>query len=110
MINIILELTFVNDMVDLLADTLNSTIYTQLPNDVFVVLALTKLEGLIDLLGAIGNDIFKLQWAKILPFLLDYSQSNTRRYIRIRLVSARWSILVSVLSGHYWLSSKSIFS
>jgi len=48
MINIVLELTFIDDVVDFLANTLNSAINSDLPNDVLVVLTLSKLQLLID--------------------------------------------------------------
>ena len=43
MINIILKLSLVNDMIDLLAYALNSTIMTNLTNNVLVEPALSEL-------------------------------------------------------------------
>ena len=47
MVNIIFELTLVNDVVDLFSYTLHPSVYPQLANDVLVVLTLTKLQRLV---------------------------------------------------------------
>ena len=64
MIDVVLELTLVDDMVDLLADSLNSTIRSNLSNDEFIVLALPKLKGLVNWFRAVLNDILKLEWTQ----------------------------------------------
>ena len=43
MIDIVLELPLINDVVDLLADSLNSAVHTNLTNDKFVESTLAKL-------------------------------------------------------------------
>lgn len=48
MINIILELTLIDNMVNLLTNTLNSTVETNLTNNELVILTLAKLKTLID--------------------------------------------------------------
>ena len=63
MINIILKLSLVNDMIDLLADTLNSTIWANLTDNELIEPALSELKTLVNLLTRIGNDIFKLEWS-----------------------------------------------
>ena len=58
MINIVFELTLIDDMVNLLTNALNSSIKTNLTNDEFVVLTLAKLETLINRLIRVSDDIF----------------------------------------------------
>ena len=48
MVNIVLELALVDNMVDLLADTLNTPISPNLTDDELIRTGLTKLEGLVD--------------------------------------------------------------
>ena len=64
MIDIVLELTLVDDVIDLLADTLNSTIRSNLSNDEFIVLALPKLKSLVNWFRAVLDDILKLEWTQ----------------------------------------------
>ena len=87
MINIIFKLTFVNDMVDFFAHTLNTTVCTNLTYDILVVLALSKLKCLINWFRTICNDILKFQWTKMRPFLLNSLQCNTRCLIINRTIS-----------------------
>ena len=63
MINIILELAFVNYVVDFLANTLNMTIFSDLSNDEFVKFGLTEFQILINWLSRVGDDLFKLERA-----------------------------------------------
>jgi hypothetical protein len=58
MINIIFELTFIDNMVNFFSNTLNSTVETNLTNNELIVFTLAKLETLIDRLIGISNDIF----------------------------------------------------
>lgn len=64
MVDIVLELTLVNDMVDLLTNSLNSTISADLTYDELVVLALAKLQGLINWFRAVLDDVLKPERAK----------------------------------------------
>ena len=105
MIDIILKLTLIDDMINFLSNTLNSAINTDLTDDVLVVLTLTKLKALINWLGAVGYDVFQLEWSETGPFGFDDMKSYTRWDIRIRLVGT-----VGALRRHNWLSSHSIFS
>ena len=105
MVDIILELTFINDVVNFLTNTLNSTINTYLSNNILIMLTLSNLQRLVDWLRAVSNDIFQFERAQVSPFGLDDSQSNTRRDIGIRLIGACCLILV-----HDRLSSHSVFS
>jgi hypothetical protein len=57
MINIILELTLKDDMVDFLADPLHMTIFTNLSNDEFVEFRLAEFKVLINWLRRIGNNL-----------------------------------------------------
>lgn len=59
-VDVILELSFVDDVVDFLADALHSAICSDLTDDVFVEPTLAKLETLIDGLTGISYDILKL--------------------------------------------------
>ena len=83
MINIILKLSLVNDMVDLLTDTLNSSVWTNLTNDKFVEPTLSKLKTLINGLVGVCHDVFKLQWSQLSPFLFHSLQSSSRLVIVI---------------------------
>ena len=56
-VNIVLELSFVNDVVDFFADALHSAICTDLTDDVFVEPTLAELETLVDGLTGISYDI-----------------------------------------------------
>ena len=78
MINIILELTFVDNLVNLLAHALNTTIWTNLTDDEFAVSALAELEILVNWLAGIGNDVLNIEWSELVPFLLDGLQSLSR--------------------------------
>jgi hypothetical protein len=77
MVDIILKLSFVNDMVDLLSNTLNSAVPANLPNDVLVVLRLPEFQALINRLGTVSNDIFKFKRSKLCPFFFHSSQGNS---------------------------------
>jgi len=57
MIDIILKLTFVDDVVNLLSNALNAAIWTNLTYDELVVAALAKVEALVDWLGRVGYDV-----------------------------------------------------
>jgi len=47
-INIVLELTFIYNMVDLFADTCDLTVASELTNNILVVLTLSKWKILVD--------------------------------------------------------------
>jgi len=63
MVNIILELSLVNDLVDLLSNALNTAVLTNLTNDVLAVSALSELKILVKLISRIGNDVLNVEWA-----------------------------------------------
>lgn len=101
MINIILKLTFIDDVVDLLANALNSTINSNLPNDVLIVLTLSKLKRLIDWFRTVSDDILQLQRAKVCPFLLNHSQCNAWWDLSIRLIgSSRLTLVTHRFAPH----------
>ena len=61
MVNIILELTFVHDHIDLFTHALNSTIGTNLTDNKLIKSTLAKLETLINRLIRISHDVLKLK-------------------------------------------------
>jgi hypothetical protein len=75
MVNIILELSFVNNLVDLLTYSLDAAIMTNLTNDELAVSTLSELKFLVNWLYRIGNDVFNIEWSEFIPFLLDSLQS-----------------------------------
>lgn len=88
-------------MVNLFSDTLNSTICTNLSNNILVVFTLTKLKCLINWLLAICDDIFQFKRTKMWPFFLDSSQCNTRfsiitHWFKLLLSPLRWLLLGQV--------------
>lgn len=94
MVDIVFKLTFINDMVNFLTNTLNSTINTNLSNDILIVLALSKLQCLVDWLGTVSNDIFQFERTQVRPFGLYDTQSNTRWNITIWLIRGRSTRLI----------------
>jgi hypothetical protein len=81
MIDVIFKLTFINDMIDLLTDTLNSSIIANLTYNEFVVFALAKLQCLVNRFRAILNDVLKLKRAQLRPFFLHRFESNSGHVI-----------------------------
>ena len=99
MINIIFELSFVNDMVDFFAYTLNTTISTNLTYDILIVLALSELKSLVNWFRTIGNDVFKFQRTKMRPLLLYSLQCNTWCLIINRTVS---QLAIAIICLQIW--------
>ena len=93
-------------MINLFANALNPAIDSNLPNDVLVVLALAKLERLVDWFRTIGDDILQLQRAKVCPLRLNNSQCHAWWDISVRLIYRRWLALVLV---HHRFAPKSVF-
>ena len=60
MIDIIFELTLVNDMVDFFANTIDTAFSIDLTDEELVVSRLAELKSLVDRFLAISDDIFKL--------------------------------------------------
>lgn len=111
MVNVVLELPLVDDVVDLLTDSLNPTVHANLTDYVFVESTLAKLQTLVDGLTGIADDILKLQWAQLSPLLLDGFKSGSRLVIVIAsnvvrqwLMHVRWLVssrLFGVLLIHH---------
>jgi hypothetical protein len=112
-VNVILELSLVDDVVDFLADALHSAIRSDLADDVFVEPTLAELETLVDGLTGIGYDILKLQWSQLSPFLLDGFQGSSRLVIiittdsgRVGTIHVRWLVtsggprVIEIIVGH----------
>lgn len=78
MVDVVFELAFVYNAIDLLANSLNPAVSTDLANDVLIEPALTKLKFLVDRLRAICNDILELQRSELSPLLFHRTQSYTR--------------------------------
>ena len=96
-VNVVLELSFVDDVVDFLADALHSAICSDLTDDVFVEPALAELETLVDGLTGVSYDVLKLQRSQLCPFLLDGFQSGSWLVIfvasdtgRVGTIHVRW--------------------
>ena len=81
MIDVILKLTFIDDVVDLLSYTLDAAIVTDLANNELVVFALAELEGLVNGLVGVSDDVLKSKRAKFTPFLLDSLESDTGSFL-----------------------------
>ena len=62
-VDVVLELALVDDVVDLLADTLHSAVEANLPDDELVVARLTELQALVNRSVAVLDDLFELQRA-----------------------------------------------
>ena len=60
MIDVIFELTLVNDMVDFFADSIDTAFSIDLTDEELVVSRLAELKSLVDRFLAISDDIFKL--------------------------------------------------
>jgi len=73
MIDVVLELAFVDYVVDLLAHALNATVLSDLADDELVELALSERKALVDRLSAVGDDVLQLKGAELSPLLLDSS-------------------------------------
>ena len=79
MVDIIFELSFIDDMVNLLAYALHSPVISQLADDELIELTLSELHVLVNGLLALLNDVFQPQRPKLHPLILDDPQGNTRR-------------------------------
>ena len=60
MIDVIFELTLVNDMVDFFANSIDTAFSIDLTDEELVVSRLAELKSLVDRFLAISDDIFKL--------------------------------------------------
>ena len=60
MVNIILELSFIDDLVDLLTHSLDTAIMTNLTDDELAVSTLSELKLLVNWLSRIGNDVLNI--------------------------------------------------
>lgn len=110
-ISIISEHTFINDVVNFFTDTSNLSRCRLLSNDVFIVLALTELHGLVNVLCRIGNNIFKSQWPKLIPFFLSSSQCNTMGILLMDFISFDITLIwVVCFTLSLWLSWCKTFS
>jgi hypothetical protein len=76
MIDVIFKLTFIDDMIDLFSYTLDSSIVSNLADNVLVILALAELETLVDRLVRVSDDVLKTERAKLAPLLLHCLESN----------------------------------
>jgi len=80
-IDVILELALVDYVVNLFAYPLNSAIVANLADDVWVVLGLAELQGLVNSLTAVLDDILKFQRPELCPLVFDSSQGNTWHFL-----------------------------
>ena len=78
-VDVVLELPFVDDVVDLFSYTGHFSVVAKLSNYILIVLALTESEGLINGLPGVGDDLFKSEGTKLVPFVLGGLQSNSLR-------------------------------
>ena len=60
MIDVIFELTLVNDMVDFFANSIDTAFSIDLTDEELVMSRLAELKSLVDRFLAISDDIFKL--------------------------------------------------
>ena len=63
------ELALIDRVVDLLANTSNSAVIVELPNDELVGLTLAKWTVLVDVLLRVGDDVLKSETAKLHPLV-----------------------------------------
>jgi hypothetical protein len=96
MVNVILELTFIDNLVNFLTHALNSAIRTNLTNDVLAVSALSELKILLNWLGGIGNDVLDVEWSQLVPFLLDSLHSLSGLLLIITVVHHCHRLIIHV--------------
>ena len=86
-IRIILEHTFVNDVVNFFSHTIYFSIRSQLTYNVSIVFTLPKLHRLVDKLSGISHDVFKSKRAKFIPFFFCCSQGNSMGIFIVNFIS-----------------------
>lgn len=76
-VNVVLELSFVDDMVDLFADASDLSVWTNLTNDILVESALAELSVLVDGFLRVLDNVLKAQGSKLIPLVLGSLKSDT---------------------------------
>ena len=71
MINVVSELAFVNDIVDLFANTGNAAFGVHLTLNMRIISRSTKWQIAVDGNRTIGNDLLKVERAELIPFVLN---------------------------------------
>ena len=74
-------MAFIDDLVDLLANTLNAAVVADLANDEPVVPGAAKRKLLVNGLRAVSDDLIELERAQLGPAFLDGLQSDTRLWV-----------------------------
>jgi len=74
MVNVILKLTFVNNLVNFFAHALNTTVLTNLTDDVVAESALAELQILVNWLLRIRNDVLNIERSQLVPSRLHSLQ------------------------------------
>ena len=91
-VDVVLELAFVDDVIDFLADASDLAVRAKLSNYVLVVAALAELSVLVDLFLRVLHDVLQAQGTKLIPLVLGGLESNAVRILRPHIVER---ILVS---------------
>lgn len=85
-VNVVLELAFVNDVVYLFADACDLAVRAKLSNDVLVVAALAELPVLVDLFLRVFDDVLQTQRTKLIPLVLGSLERNSVGILRPHIV------------------------
>jgi len=85
-VDVVLELAFVDDVIDLLADACDLAVRAKLSDDVLVVAALAELPVLVDLFLRVLHDVFQAQRTELVPLVLRSLQRNSVGILRPHIV------------------------
>lgn len=98
-IDIVLELAFVDDVIDFLADACDLAVRAKLSDDILVVAALPELSVLVNLFLRVLHDILKTQRTKFVPLVFRGFERNSVGILRPHIVER---IVVSGRSVVRW--------
>jgi len=98
-VDIVPELSFVDDVVDFFADACDLAIRTELSNNVLVVAALPELSMLVNLFLRVFHDVLQAKWAEFIPLVLGSLECNSVGILRPNVIEG---ILISCWSGIHW--------
>lgn len=96
-VDIVSELALVNDVVNFLSNTSHLAVFSELSQNVLIVLALSKGSRLVNGLTRVPHDVFQFQRTELVPLLLSGLQGNTVRLLRASI--AEWIRLRGLSAG-----------
>lgn len=82
MVDVVLELTLIDDVVDLFAYSSDLAVRSKLSQNVLVVLRLPERSSLVNVLVTVPHDVFESQWTKFIPLILGCLQCYAVAIIR----------------------------